>query len=348
MRYYVTEREFDEYDSVTARAKARDDAETIVKELGYMPIVIDVPDRSSFGKLRKIWWQFKIVPVWVKNLKQVTKGDELFLQFPFREHSVFLPLVLRKSRKKGVKIVMLVHDLELFRALKDSRRSIFDKVKSFFDAKSLKYASKVILHNEKMIKAAKEKGLSELRLIDLQIFDYLTDAPVSDKRGLNEPLIVAGNLMRNKSGYLYELPSDLKINLYGPGYEGEKTDNIGIMGAFPPEELPGKLQGSFGIVWDGPTAKTCDGIFGRYLTINNPHKTSLYLASGLPVIIWKEAALADFIVSNGLGIAVDSLSEIPHRLRSLSEDDYNRMVANTKVISGKLRTGFFLKKALND
>lgn len=348
MRYYVTEREFDEYDSVTARAKARDDAESIVKELGYMPIVIDVPDRSSYGKLRKIWWQFKIVPVWIKNLKQVTKGDELFLQFPFREHSVFLPLVLRKTRKRGAKIVMLVHDLELFRTLKDSRRSFFDKVKSFFDAKSLKYASKVILHNGKMIKAAKEKGLSELRLIDLQIFDYLTDAPIQGKRGLNEPLIVAGNLMRSKSGYLYELPNDLKVNLYGPGYEGEKRDNINIMGAFPPEELPGKLEGSFGIVWDGPSASTCDGVFGKYLTINNPHKTSLYLASGLPVIIWKEVALADFIVSNGLGITVDSLSEISYKLKSLSESDYNKMVANTKDISGKLRTGFFLKKALKE
>lgn len=348
MRYYVTERRFDEYDSVTARAKARDDAEAIVKELGYMPIVIDVPDRSSYSKLRKIWWQFKIIPVWVKNLKQVTKNDELFIQFPFREHSVFLPLVLRKSRKKGVKIVMLVHDLELFRCLKDSNRNFFDKVKSFFDAKSLKYASKVILHNKKMIEVAKDKGLSELRLIDLEIFDYITDAAVSDKRGLNEPLIVAGNLMRSKSGYLYELPSDLKVNLYGPGYEGVSTDNVTVMGAFPPEELPGKLQGSFGIVWDGPTASTCDGVFGKYLTINNPHKTSLYLASGLPVIIWKEAALSDFIVKNGLGIAVDSLGEIPYRIRSLSEDDYKRMTDNVMAISGKLRTGFFLKKALKE
>ena len=348
MRYYVTEREFDEYDSVTARGKARDDAETIVKELGYMPIVIDVPDRSSFSIPRKIWWQIRIVPVWVRNLKQVTKGDELFIQFPFREHSVFLPLVLRKSRKKGVRIVMLVHDFELFRALKDSGKTIFDKVKNYFDAKSLKYASKVILHNDKMIRAAKDKGLSELRLIDLQIFDYITDAPASDKRGLNEPLIVAGNLMRSKSGYLYDLPENLKVNLYGPGYEGEKTDNINIMGAFPPEELPGRLEGSFGIVWDGPTAATCDGVFGKYLTINNPHKTSLYLASGLPVIIWKEAALADFIVKNGLGIAVNSLGEIPSRLKSVSEENYNKMVANTKDISGKLRTGFFLKKALKE
>lgn len=348
MKYYVTERKFDEYDSVTARGKARDDAESVVKELGYMPIVIDVPDRSNYSKLRKIWWQFKIIPVWVKNLKQVTKNDELFIQFPFREHSVFLPLVLRKSRKKGVKIIMLVHDMEMFRCLKDSRRSVFDKVKNYFDAKSLKYASKIILHNDKMIKAAKDKGLSELRLIDLQIFDYLTDAKPSEKRGLNEPLIVAGNLMKSKSGYLYELPSDLKVYLYGPGYEGEPADNVTLMGAFPPEELPGKLQGSFGIVWDGPTASTCDGVFGRYLTINNPHKTSLYLASGLPVIIWKEAALSDFIVKNGLGIAVDSLGEIPYKIRSLTEDDYKRMIDNVMAISGKLRTGFFLKKALND
>lgn len=350
MKYFVTERSFDEIDSATARAKARDDAEAIVKELGYMPISLDVPDRSGYSKLRKIWWQFKIVPIWIKNLKVASKGDDLFIQFPFREHSVFLPLIFRKLKKRGVKTILLVHDLELFRCLKDSRRSFYDKVKCFFETKTLKYADRIILHNEKMLATAREAGLNEIRLVNLGIFDYLMEPIAKDapKRSLEKPVIIAGNLSKLKCGYLYDLPTDVSFNLYGPRYEGVTNDRIKAFGAFPPEVLPSKLEGSFGLVWDGPSASTCDGVFGKYLKINNPHKTSLYLASGIPVIIWKEAALADFILENDCGFVVSSLSEISSRLKMLSKEDYERMASNTQKISSKLRDGYYLKNALKN
>ena len=75
---------------------------------------------------------------------------------------------------------------------------------------------------------------------------------------------------------------------------------------------------------------TCTGVYGEYLRINNPHKTSLYLASEIPVIIWKEAALAKFIVDNKCGIAVDSLEDIKQALQDLSEEEYNEMKNNAK------------------
>lgn len=350
MKYYVSERRFDEIDSVTARAKARDDAESIVRENGYMPIVFDVPDRSSYGYLRKIWWQFRIIPVWKKYLKQVTRGDELFLQFPFREHSIFLPGVIKKTHKRGVKVVLLVHDLDVFRNLKSDDRNFFDKVKCKFEVKALKYASRVILHNEKMIKAGKDMGLEEVRLKNLKLFDYLVADDKGDtaKRGLDLPLVIAGNLSKNKAGYVYDLPKGLKFNLYGPRYEGRNDNEIKAVGSFPPEELPFKIEGSFGIVWDGSSSKTCEGIHGKYLKINNPHKTSLYLASGLPVIIWKEAALADLILENGCGFAVDSLDEIKGRLAMLSDSDYEKMRENACKLGAKLKEGYFLKSVLKE
>ena len=63
------------------------------------------------------------------------------------------------------------------------------------------------------------------------------------------------------------------------------------------------------------SSETCKGSFGEYLRINNPHKTSLYLASGIPVIIWSKAALAEFIEKNKCGITVDSLYEIADKLK---------------------------------
>lgn len=77
------------------------------------------------------------------------------------------------------------------------------------------------------------------------------------------------------------------------------------------------------------------GTFGQYLKLNNPHKTSLYLASGIPVIIWKEAALASFIVENNLGFAVDKLSEINEKLSQISDEQYKIMANNVKGISAE-------------
>lgn len=79
------------------------------------------------------------------------------------------------------------------------------------------------------------------------------------------------------------------------------------------------------MVWDGTSVSTCTGDFGEYLQYNNPHKTSLYIRCQLPVIIWKQAALADFVRENGIGICVDSLEELEKILNTLSEEEYAEM-----------------------
>ena len=90
----------------------------------------------------------------------------------------------------------------------------------------------------------------------------------------------------------------------------------------------------------------CTGQTGEYLRINNPHKTSLYLAAGFPVIIWKQAALAPFIVENGLGLAVDSLEELPRLLEQLTDEEYRGFVANVASFGALLRRGAYIRKAL--
>ncbi len=126
------------------------------------------------------------------------------------------------------------------------------------------------------------------------------------------------------------------------------TQQAGICykGSFPADELPAHLEGSFGLVWDGESASTCSGIFGRYLRINNPHKTSLYLACGMPVVIWDQAALAPFVVENKVGIAVGSLEETGKRIAALSDAQYSEMRANAAEIARKLRRGWFTRCAM--
>ena len=78
---------------------------------------------------------------------------------------------------------------------------------------------------------------------------------------------------------------------------------------------------------------------------NNPHKISLYLSSNLPVIIWKEAALAPFIEKHGLGLTLDSLADLDDQLTQLNQDDYDQMKANCKAIGKQLRNGYYTIKA---
>lgn len=49
------------------------------------------------------------------------------------------------------------------------------------------------------------------------------------------------------------------------------------------------------MVWDGESIDGGLGLSGQYLKYNNPHKLSVIFTSGLPVIIWNEAAEAGLV-----------------------------------------------------
>ena len=80
--------------------------------------------------------------------------------------------------------------------------------------------------------------------------------------------------------------------------------------------------------------------------MNNPHKTSLYIRCGLPVIIWKEAALAPFIEREGLGITIGSLEELHDILPSITPDRYREMRRRVLAIGERLANGKYAGAAL--
>ena len=202
-----------------------------------------------------------------------------------------------------------------------------------------------------MKKALMKKGISEDSMVTLKMFDYLikegNELPESTKSEENN-IIIAGNLSSYKVGYVYELPHDVKFDLYGINYTGVTDNKIKYHGSYPSDELQWHLKGAYGLVWDGDTAKTCSGIFGDYLRINNPHKTSLYLACGIPIITWNKAAIAQYVRKNRVGITVSSLDEINEKLKDVSKDEYNLMRKNAKKCSERVRKGYYLKKAIQE
>ena len=292
-----------------------------------------------------------------KAKKRVSENDTVIYQHPMYGSRLALQKVKEIKKKKGCSFIAVIHDLESLRNGVEGEYTVNTNTSDIADNQLLKLFDKIICHNESMMKYLKDKGFEEEKLINLEIFDYLCDAPFKEQnQNLSKPEIaIAGNLSWGKSRYVYELGSIVKkesnitINVYGNKFDKSKaTDTMCYKGTFRPDDLPGTLEGNFGLVWDGVSAESCVGNTGEYLRYNNPHKTSLYIASGIPVIVWREAAIADFIIRNGIGITVDSLYDVEEAIKNITKHDYDRMRENTIAVGKKLRDGYFTKKALNN
>lgn len=351
MNYYVKELQTDAGVQMTAGIKARDDADDILEKNGVKPIKIvsNEGDRKKKSFFRRLVSHYLVAQTWNISLKELKRGDTLFIQFPSIEHSILLFSVLKKLKKRDVKIVLIIHDLELLRVAK-RKISFTKKCRIILEEKTvLKVSEKIIVHNLSMKEYLESLGIEDEKFVILNIFDYLINDFNSKKqkpKSLKAPIIIAGTLRKHKAGYVYDLPKSVDFNLYGVGYENQKQKNISYKGAFQPDDLPYEMEGSFGLVWDGTTADKCSGVYGEYLKVNNPHKTSLYLASGFPVIIWKEAALAKFVAENKCGIVISSLNEIKSRIDNMSQEQYIELLNGASSVGEKMRNGWYMKTAI--
>ena len=353
MKYFVYELSRNIGGPMTAGIKAREDVEAILRQCGYEELRLLSSRYPRNNTKNKLLASVETAGQWKRIAARLQAGDVLAVQLPPSEHTLSLGRTVRDLHKKGVKTVAVVHDLECVRAALMKRIRAWKRRLRIYleETVALRYFDYIIVHNEKMRALMIDLGYAPEKLVPLGIFDYLTDggaAAGAEKAGDPAAVAVAGNLLRDKSGYVYELSEigACQFNLYGVNYSGEAAANIRYLGAFPSDVLPFLLNGRFGLVWDGPAAETCAGVFGEYLKVNDPHKTSLYLAAGLPVIVWSRAAMADFVRANGCGLAVDSLFDLPAALDALSDGAYAEMKRAAEALSEKLRNGAFLKAAL--
>lgn len=85
---------------------------------------------------------------------------------------------------------------------------------------------------------------------------------------------------------------------------------------------------------------------GNYLKYNNPHKLSLYVASGIPVITWNQAAIAEFIQENDIGFTVDGIDQISTKISQLNEKVYSRYCKNILKLQDKAIKGEYTSHAI--
>lgn len=336
MGMYYLSKNYKEINS--AGNKAKTDIEAILKQQGYKEA--GLPQTNYRNNI--IGFLVTLMSV-LKVVFTISKNDTVILQYPFKKYYSF---VCKLVHYKGGKVITFIHDLGSFRRKK---LTIPEEIKR------LAHSDILIVHNERMKEWLLEQNYQK-PIVCLEIFDYLSSTQATNKP-LNKDMfrvIYAGGLSYKKNRFLYlvdEVISRWHFVLYGNGFEQEQIKNpdaFTYKGFTPSDELITNAEGDFGLVWDGESITTCSGTFGEYLKYNNPHKASLYIRCQLPVIIWKEAALASFVSENKIGICIDSLEELKDILPSISKEEYLEMKENTKEISRRLSTGYYSTKALKD
>ncbi|MCC4440542.1 beta-1,6-galactofuranosyltransferase [Limosilactobacillus reuteri] len=309
-------------------SKAKQDVEFFLQNEGAK--IIDTPS----GKINKILFTYLKFPQEIKNIKNST----IIFQFPSGK-----PFLRRKMldsiRKSSNKLIILIHDIECLRLNHEDGREKENQE----ELNQLKNCDGIISHNASMTNWLRQQGIT-VPIVNLEIFDYDNPQPINLSTPYEGSICFAGNLA--KSSFLNQLKLDHKMILFGSNPAESYHHNLFYKGIFSPNELPKRLTQNFGLVWDGPDVTSCTGPYGEYMQYNDPHKVSLYLSSGLPVIIWKKAALADFIEQNKLGIVIDNLNNLDNVLDRLSKNDYQKMKYNVDKISSGLRQGIYIKNAM--
>jgi hypothetical protein len=316
----------------TAGLKARVDVLKALKEEGYETIYF--PRFRSIGAIRKFW---KALSATVK------KGDHIVIEYPvWLKRRLYL--VKTFARLNNVKFYGIIHDITSIRFQISPKRDIV----------ALKSFDGIISHNPTLTKWLRENGYRK-KIVDLEVFDYLLDNDMPYNISVPQKpykLLYAGNLSFAKAAYIYNPKlsafGNFELHVYGQYLEEDKFGHSDVVykGTFNPDTPTFDCAYQFGLIWEGTSIETCDGEFGNYIRYNDPHKFSLYISLGLPVIVWKEAAIAKFVLDHNIGFTISSLKELDTILGDLPAEQYKIYADSVLKISPKVRNGYFIKTAM--
>lgn len=325
-------------DTASAGNKAKTDIEAVMAGMGMRNAGLP---RTAYAN-KAAHFAMTLAGV-LKSPFSLRRGDVLVLQYPLKK---YYAAVCRMARFRGAKVVTVIHDLGSFR-----RKALTPGQ----EVARLSHSDCLVAHNGSM-KAYLEQAGCRMPIVTLDIFDYLSAArpEVNTLHSAPYTIVYAGALNRRKNAFLYEWGgciSTYRVRVYGNGFEpacAEGADRFDAPGYVESDGLIATVRGDFGLVWDGGSLDACTGPWGEYLKINTPHKTSLYLRCGLPLIIWSGAAMARFVSDNGIGLCVDSLRRLDDVLAAVTPEDYRRMADNVAIVSRRIASGHYIKTALEE
>lgn len=250
--------------------------------------------------------------------------------------------ILRIKKIRKFKIIYLIHDVFSLRYnTEQSIREHRNEIKR--DINLLNGCDCVIAHNQFMIDRLRKLGC-KTSLVSLGIFDYACSIPVKERTWdkNNIEIAFAGNI--SKSRFLNQLDKNnppFQVNVYGspqPHFQ-----HLNYKGCVDADVLPNVIEGHFGLIWEGDYEVNLEN---NYNQINNPHKLSMYIVAGLPIIALKGSAAGTFIEKENIGFTISSLNQLSTSLKLISKEQYIAMITNCTRIRNKLVQGFFINAAL--
>ena len=310
------------------------DIEQILLSKGFQPILF--PWQESFSIKAKIS-RFTFL---LKLFLKIPVNAIIVFQFPL--YAKMNKLFLHWANRKKLSVICLIADID---GLKSGNNKLLNQEK-----KELSGFRYFIVHNNAMQQWI-DQFITYEKIASLEFFDFLA-TPFKGDRKKSFELVFAGNL--SKSLFLENLDllmnnsTQLVVNIYGEGM----TKNMQVQkmirykGVVEPALLPAVIEGSFGLVWDGDGSFGTNDRLAHYMPYISHHKLSLYILSGLPIIVYAKAGSAELIERYGIGITINSLAEIQEMLDNLSEESYQQMRKNMQPLAQKIMAGGCLSEAL--
>ncbi|GFH40951.1 hypothetical protein [Pseudolactococcus insecticola] len=195
----------------------------------------------------------------------------------------------------------------------------------------------IVAHTEKMRKKLRELGYDKPIFVS-DFADYVHDFPVQDKKFLRQ-VIYYGNIGKKTKFLNWSNTTTLKV--LGPNHSDvASSDSVKFTANPSLEVLPTYLNGGFGFL-ERDSRKTDD-----YAVLSFHDKLSLFLSSGLPVVVYDDFAYADFIVAHKLGFAISNINEIDAKMSQIDETAYADYLKNTAYFGELMRSGYFTSRLL--
>ncbi|RYZ62741.1 MAG: hypothetical protein EOO14_01360 [Chitinophagaceae bacterium] len=306
--------------------------EEILLRNGYQPI--------SFPFTYDFSWKAKLSrAVFLSKLLFVLPAKaSIVFQWPLHARIHVWLVKLLKLLRPSIQLICFLTDIN---GLKDNdlhtlqnERKLFGQLKWF------------IVHNNAMETwLLQQQPFAKVAL--LGFFDY-TAAPNSSDRSKSKGVAFAGYL--GKSLFIKDLDKlpGITFLLYGSTetFLLHRSHNVHYKGVQSPEDLPGVIEGAFGLLWDGDSIDGLEGVFGNYNRFISPHKLSLYILAGLPVIAHSDAGAASLVRNFNIGFTVNALTELEATIEAISDEEYQEMRRNCLQLAAVISKGRCLLNAL--
>lgn len=305
------------------------DIESILKREGFQPIRFPSGLFPFITIARYLYMKY-----WVAKIKP---GSVVAFQFPL--YPRMLQHMIGLLAKKKVNILIILADID---GLKTGDEQLLEK-----EIQLLKEGTHFIVHGNNM-EAWLYQQIPYPKTSQLGPFDFLTNS-IQPARKKGYSICFAGNL--EKSSFLKQLKNwtSIQFNIYGSGLAENSFSNSNVIyrGSFPPYSLIEQLIGNYGLIWDGESAYKPEGSIGHYQQYIYPHKLSLYILAGLPIIAPAHGGSAEFIKETGIGWLINNLEELPDLLGSIDESSYQIVLQNIWRFQESISNGHQLTAAIN-